>query len=141
MTSEAMPTRLPPRREPRVLALCRRTDRLVWAVVDPWEVRGAGEVMAPPRSFTAAIQRLVRREKPTAVVSSDGEMRRRVGNASELAVLGPSADIPGLRVALDLYPELALYAPSPALRRAARLALAVVLRGAVPSRTYAPRRH
>lgn len=124
-----------------MLALCRDGNRLVWAVVDPWEVRGAGQVFAPARSLPAAVQRLVCREKPTAVVGSDREMQQRTGRASTLPVVGPPAEIPGLRVALDLYPELALYAPTPALRRAARLALAVVLRGAVPSRIYAPRRH
>ena len=56
-----MPIRYPPRREPRVLALATIPAGLVFAVVDPWVVRGTGQASCGRRTRSAAILRLVRR--------------------------------------------------------------------------------
>ena len=134
-----MTIRYPPRREPRVLAVATGVRSLVWAVADPWEIRGAGRTHAIRRTHRLAIQRLVRRERPTVVVvpkrylSRLRSMRRALG-VPFLPVSFPIAPGP---IAVELYPEITLHAPSSALRRVAVTAVSAVLHGQFPPREYA----
>jgi hypothetical protein len=140
MTS--MTIRYPPRREPRVLAAGIAASGLAFAAADPWVLRSAGHCPCQPRSRTAALARLVRREKPTALVAADPVLvptLRRVGRAQGVpVVIGRLPPLPR-RIASELYPELPLLAPG-RLGRVAVAAIATVLHASIPPR-YAPRRH
>lgn len=139
-----MPIRHPPRREPRVFAVTAHRGRVAWCVADPWELRSSGVISASPRSLIPALRRLIRREKPTATVA--GSPRLEVALTRAARGLGvplmpgpvrPLADA----AASALYPELPLFAPTGALRRAAGLALGAVLEAAAPTRPYATSRN
>jgi hypothetical protein len=140
-----MPIRYPPRREPRVLAVDLADKGLAFVSVDPWMIRSAGRTSCRPRSRSDALSRLIRREKPTAVATPSVALApsvRRAARRLELPVVeGP---LPALlpSVAADLYPELPVLAPDPALARLSAFAISAVLNARVPSRTYVtPRRH
>jgi hypothetical protein len=135
-----MPTYRPPRREPRVLAITRSRSGLLFASVDPWEIRSTGRV-ARDAPVAAALRRLVRQEKPSLVALSPA-LRRSLG-AEALPI--PVARLPAAPVAVQiasaLYPDIALMAPRPAHARLCRLAVSLVLGGDIPKRPYAhPRR-
>ncbi len=138
-----MTVRHPPRREPRVLAVSLAPTGLHFACADPWVIRGAGPIPCTKRSRTSALLRVVRREKPTALFSSDlslGLTLRGIARITGAAVIpGPIPRLPS-RLARDLYPDLPLIAPG-ALGSVAALAISAVLHGTVPSRTYANHRH
>lgn len=137
-----MTIRYPPRREPRVLAIAEDPAGLAFAVADPWVVRGAGKIPCRPRSRLAAVSRLVRREKPTALAVVTPALRRtvhRVGRAQGIPVVpDPLPDLPRA-IARELYPEVPVLAPD-ALNSVATAAIAAVLHAPIPPRKYAPRR-
>jgi hypothetical protein len=140
-----MPIRYPPRREPRILAVDLANNGLAFVSVDPWVIRSAGRIGCRARSRSAALSRLIRREKPTAVATPSAALApflRRAARRLELpAVEDP---LPALlpSVATDLYPELPVLAPDSALARLSAFAISAVLNARVPSRTYVtPRRH
>jgi hypothetical protein len=137
-----MPTRLPPRKEPRVLALARSAGGLLFASADPWEVRGTGEIKCTERSEKLMVRRLLRREKPTAVTTADKSLAEKAEDAARSTripfVSAPSA-LPPRLIAAELYPELRLFAPRRELERVATLAIATVLHSSTPRRSYAPR--
>jgi hypothetical protein len=139
-----MPTR-PPRREPRVLAVCRARGGLQYAVADPWELRSAGSFPATTRAEALHLRRLVRREKPTVIVSGGAQLRALVCRIARRAGLGVLAKMPALpaeTTARELFPELPLFAPTAALRRTALLAIAAALEAPIVPRHYATsRRH
>lgn len=135
-----MPIRLPTRREPRVLALSVAPKRVAFAVVDPWEIRSTGTFVRP-RSLPAAIRRLARREKPTVVVTSGISVGVLAGHLDRLGVeiRNAAARRPPAVVARQLYPELAWFAPTPALDHVTRAAIGHVLRSPITPRRYAHR--
>lgn len=143
-----MSQRLPPRREPRVLALSRSPAGFTFAVADPWELRSAGEVSCQEVSLSPAVLRVARREKPTLIVADPALLKpaSRVALRLHVAILGNGVtqDLPRLplKIACDLYPELPLRAPTLGLAQVAGLAIAAVLYADAPcpSRHYAPRR-
>lgn len=139
-----MPIRLPPRHEPRVLAIARGTRGLVFASADPWEVRSTGEVRLRSTAGIHALRRLIRREKPTVLVARDAELtarlRRAAGRHGPGIVLHPPR-LPHASIVRDLYPELPLYAPTRSLELVTRLAIAAALYSSIPIRRYAIRRH
>jgi hypothetical protein len=143
-----MSPRLPPRREPRVLAVSRSPTGLRFAVADPWELRTAGAIDCRDASLGPALLRIVRREKPTLLVLGDGPsnalLRRpaaRVALWARIALVTQGLPLLPLPIAQDMYAELPLRAPSPDLARVASLAISAVLYAErpVPSRHYAPR--
>jgi hypothetical protein len=139
-----MPIRLPPRREPRVLALVRSRNGFHYATADPWEVRSAGRVTCHGRALTPAVARLAQREKPTLLVTRSPSLlapMRRAAKRMGVAAQGDRLQIPLPSIAEDLYPELRMRAPTPALAQVATLAIAAVLYARAPSRRYAPRRN
>ena len=139
-----MPTRLPPRREPRVLAVARSRKGFHYAAADPWELRGTGAIACHDRALTPAVTRLARREKPTLLVTESPSLRipvRRVAKHLTIAAGGGRLPIPARSIAEELYPELPMRAATPALSRVATLAIAAVLYAQAPSRKYAPRRN
>ncbi len=134
-----MPTLRPPRREPRVLALSAFAGGIRWAVADPWEVRGAGTVHASRITRSLAIRKLIRREKPTMLVSVSKSL------APLVARLGRELGLPGVvdspprlepSIAGELYPELPMRAPTPRLAEIATAAVSVVLHADVSKREY-----
>ena len=140
MTPTTMPIPRPPRREPRVLAVTGTGAKIHFAVVDPWEVRSTGSLKVTARSRPHALRRVIRREQPTLVVTDRSVLAAALDRACR--GLCPRSEARGLRVppaaiARDLYPELPLFAPSPGLERAARLAIAAVLFAHIPIRPYA----
>lgn len=137
-----MPIHRPPRREPRVIAIARTRTRLSFVTVDPWEVRSSGSLPLG-RSLRHALVRLFRLEKPTAFTISGAFLRRAITKIREVTVplVAAPTELPEASVAADLYPELVLMATRPTHRRLARLAIAVVLAGDIPPRTYAHRRN
>lgn len=139
-----MSLRLPPRREPRALALIRHQAGLSYAAADPWELRSVGSVRCHALTLGPAVARVIRREKPTLVVTRDRELRGPAARAAKrLGITATDAGLPNLpsAIAEDLFPELRMRAPTPSLSRAAVLAIAAVLYADSPSRRYAPRRH
>lgn len=138
-----MPCIHPPRREPRIIAFVPRGRRLAWAVVDPWEIRGAGVIRTGARSRLASVRRLVRREKPSAVVTSSVPFHSALARGALRfgpVVLSPrSPNIPR-DIASDLYPEFDLCTPSALLRQAASLAITTCIYAPIPSRRYVHRR-
>lgn len=134
-----MPIRYPPRREPRILAVARSPNGLAFAIADPWVIRGSGHADCSRRSEASAVRRIIRREKPTAVVSTDIDLLPAVQRAAE------TTSIPWLRsqvpkvpvvIASELYPELPLLAPGD-LGPLAALAISYVLHSTIPPRSYA----
>jgi hypothetical protein len=87
--------------------------------------------------------RLVRREKPTLVLargdSIHGPMQRacRRNDVTVVRDVLPTLPPP---IARDLYPELPMRAPTPALEFVATLAISAVLYAKNSPRHYAPRR-
>jgi hypothetical protein len=143
-----MSPRLPPRREPRVLAVSRSPTGLRFAVADPWELRVANAIDCREASLGPALLRIARREKPTLLVVGDGphdaalqRAAARVALWARISILTQALPALPLVIAQDMYPELPLRAPSPELARIAALAMSAVLYAEcpVPSRHYAPR--
>lgn len=135
--------RHPPRKEPRVLALVPERGRLFFAAVDPWEIRSTGELRPRSGAQVLALRRLIRREKPTILVTDSKRLREALTRAAKVVgvpvLTGPIAHVSAS--GRDLYPELPLYAPTPPLERVALLAIAALLHlPHVPTRPYAPRR-
>ena len=92
------------------------------------------------RSIRAALRRLIRREKPTALVASDPGLREKLVRAARRDGPGVVLHAPAMPPAAsprELYPELPLFAPRAAWERVARLAIAVVLHSPVTHSTYA----
>lgn len=143
-----MSPRLPPRREPRVLALSRSPTGIRYAVADPWELRSAGGIQCRDASVGPSLLRIARREKPTLIVvgsgPGDAALKRPIARvALRLRIAMVTQALPGLPLAIaqDLYPELPLRAPSPEVATVASLAISAVLYAErpVPSRHYAPK--
>jgi hypothetical protein len=138
-----MTVRHPPRREPRVLAVSLAPTGLHFACADPWVVRSAGPIRGTIRSRTAALLRVARREKPTALFSTDASLELQIKSVARITgavvIAGPLPHLP-VHVARDLYLDLNLVAPG-SLGPIAALAISAVLHGTVPSRTYANHRH
>lgn len=136
-----MPCSYPPRREPRILAIVPCRGGIAWVVVDPWEIRGAGT--ARTQSRQATVRRLMRREKPSALVTSAASLHRilaRGGGRMDPTLLAPrSPNIPP-EIARDLYPEFDLYATTPSVRLAASLAITTCIYAPIPTRSYPLRR-
>lgn len=140
-----MSPRLPPRREPRVLAVTRSPTGIQYAVADPWELRSAGSTRCTAASLGPALLRIARREKPTLLVAEDQVLLKAVSRvALRLGVAVVTQALPKLPLAIaqDLYPELPLRAPTPGLAGAASLAISAVLYAEppIPSRHYAKTR-
>ncbi len=138
------PPRLPPRREPRALAVHPSSGGLLYAVADPWELRIASDVACRARTRSGAITRLVKREKATLLVTEDPKLQpllERAGRRLGVGVIRESLPSVPPPIASDLYPELPSLAPTAALAAVARVAIAAVLFAAPSSRRYAPRRH
>jgi len=133
----------PPRREPRVLALAVTPKGLHFACADPWHLRSAGPVRCTNHSKSAALLRVARREKPTALFSPDdslGDVLQDIARVTGAVVIpGPLPHLP-VHIARDLYPDLPLVAPG-SLGLIAALAISAVLNGTVRPRTYASHRH
>jgi len=133
----------PPRREPRILAVASSKHGIAWAVADPWELRGSGTTPCRCRSRRLAIVRLLRREKPTAIVTEDRAIRRlvaRIARLSRLAIVGEALPELAEQIAGELYPELRLRAPTRILARLALLAIRAALHSEPKPRTYAHRK-
>lgn len=144
-----MSPRLPPRREPRVLAVTRSPTGFRFAVADPWELRSSGSVHCREASLGPGLLRTARREKPTLLVvgqgPADAALRRpaaRVALRIQIAIATQALPQLPIAIAQDLYPELALRAPSPELARIAATAVSAVLYAEppIPSRHYVPRK-
>lgn len=136
----SMQTHYPPRREPRVLAVLPARRGLAFAVVDPWEIRAAGIERCGPESIAYAIVRLVRREKAVAIACGRKSLLPAVKRAAAVTRIGFVAEPPPtlpVGIAADLYPELAVHAPTKRLKNAAAVAIAAVLHSNIPSRKYA----
>jgi len=133
----------PPRREPRVLAITESPNGLHFACADPWNLRSAGPVRCTKKSRDAALLRVARREKPTALFSLDdslGDALQSIAHVTGAVVIpGPLQHLP-VHIARDLYPDLPLMAPG-SLGPVAALAISAVLNGTVRPRTYASHRH
>jgi hypothetical protein len=139
-----MPLRLPPRREPRVLALIRTQVGFSYAVADPWELRSIGCVDCRALILGPAVLRLVRREKPTLIVTRDRVLRGPAArSAKRVGIAATAAALPNLppAVAAEIFPELPMRAVTPSRSRAGVLAIAAVLYADSLPRKYAPRRH
>ena len=138
-----MPIRYPPRREPRVLAVKVIPTGLAFAVVDPWMIRSSGRTHCRSHTRLSAVLRIVRREKPTAITTSDTGIVETIGRVAAhcgIAVIKKRVPKIPVSIASDLYPELLLFAPG-RLGRLAALAISAVLHVTPQSRTYAPTRH
>jgi hypothetical protein len=136
-----MTLRYPPRREPRVLMVVPNAKRLLWAVADPWEMRGAGRLCCTFRAQASAIMRLVRRERPTVVVAPRRGFKRLRFADLGVPLLPASFPIAPDPIARELFPEIAVHATTRALRKVAAQAISAVLHGHFPSRKYAITRH
>ena len=138
-----MPIRHPPRREPRILAVGTIPNGLAFTVVDPWIIRGSGRLRCREPSRRSAILRLVRREKPTALVTADVALvvpASSVADRCGIAMIEKRPPRIPVPIAKDLYPELPLFAPG-RLSRLAALGISAVLNLSPSSRTYAHSRH
>ena len=92
-----------------MLAVVVTNSGIGWASADPWEIRGAGVCRCRPAARRAAILRLLRREKPTAIVRADRRFSCVVTGAARLAklpVLEAALPVLAETIASDLYPEL-----------------------------------
>jgi hypothetical protein len=133
-----------PRREPRVLALDTNAVTLAYLVVDLFEVRSSGEEpFRTPRSLKLRIARLVRRERPTAIVFvRSGAGRSLAARYRErVAQVEPSRAPLPFSVVAQIYPEAPLFAPDLRLRRLARVAVTALARSTFPPRKYETSRH
>jgi hypothetical protein len=138
-----MPLRLPPRREPRVLAFVRFPAGFSYAVADPWELRAVGSIRCRALTLGPTVLRVIRREKPTLVVTRDRDLKGPAErSAKRLGIPATDAGLPNLplAVAAEMFPELRMRAVTPSLSRAGVLAIAAVLYADSPTRKYAPRR-
>jgi hypothetical protein len=138
-----MPIRFPPRREPRILSVATIQNGLIFTVVDPWVIRGSGRLRCREPSYRSAMIRLVRREKPTAIVTNDvalTEAARTVASHCGIAMITKRPPRIPVSIAKDLYPELPLFAPG-RLSRLAALGISAVLNRTTSHRTYANTRH
>lgn len=138
-----MPIRYPPRREPRVLAVTVIPTGLAFAVVNPWVVRGTGRTRCHRHTRRAAVLRLVRREKPTALTTTDASLvteLARVAKNCGIAVIKKRVPRLPVAIATDLFPELPLFAPGK-LGRLAAMAISALLHVTPQSRQYATTRH
>ncbi len=138
-----MPIRYPPRREPRVLAVGMISTGLAFAVVDPWVVRSTGRTRCRHRTRRAAILRLVRREKPTAIATANTPIIKiveQVAMRCGIAVIEKRVPRLPVSIATDMFPELPLFAPGK-LGRLAAMAISAVLHITPQSRHYAAARH
>ncbi len=139
-----MTTLRPPRREPRVLALVQTVHGIAFAVLDPWELRSCGVERCKPPARQLAIQRIIRREKPTVVTANTPMLLRLAGLAAgrlRVPVVAPDLPLPPSGIASDLVRGMAYQAPTRPLQKVVRLALATVLHSQETHRTYAPRIH
>lgn len=137
-----MPNR-PPRREPRVLAVGGRRDRLTFAVVDPWEVRAVGSAAVVGGAVLLALSRLVARERPTILYARNRRLRqllRRLAATWRIPLVGREPAFVGPKYATTLYPELPLFAPTKSSARLTAIAASVALAPDNPPRRYEPRR-
>jgi len=138
-----MPIRHPPRKEPRVLSVGIVPHGLIFAVIDPWVIRSTGRTRCREPARPAAILRLVRREKPTAIVVGNSELVGAAQAAAEKSGIGfvtkqpPRIPSP---IAKELYPELPLFAPGH-LSRVAALGISAVLHRNPIARKYVHTRH
>jgi hypothetical protein len=126
-----------------VLAIGTIPNGLLFTVIDPWVIRGSGRLRCREPSRAAAVMRLVRREKPTAVVTSHPalvEAARIVADKCGIAMVSKRPSRIPVAIAKDLYPELPLFAPGQ-LSRLAALGISVVLNRNPSPRTYAHSRH
>lgn len=138
-----MPFRYPPRKEPRVLAVGKIRNGLAFTVIDPWVIRGSGRMHCREPSHRAAILRLVRREKPTMVVTSDADLvepSQVVAKTCGITIVTKRPPHIPIAIATDLYPDLPLFAPG-RLSRLAALGISAVLNLSPSPRTYAHSRH
>lgn len=138
-----MSTRHPPRKEPRILSVGTVPHGLIFAVIDPWVIRSTGRTYCREPSRAAAILRLIRREKPTAVVVGDPELSERARVSAEKCGIGFVSSRPPRipsPIARELYPELPLFAPGH-LGRIAALGISAVLHQNPIARKYAHSRH
>lgn len=126
-----------------MLAVATIPTGLAFAVVDPWVVRSTGQARCRRRTRRAAILRLVRREKPTALTTADTSLLE-IGSqvATHCGIAFLKERVPKLPVAIasELYPELPLFAPG-RLGRLAALGISAVLNRNPSPRTYAATRH
>ena len=123
-----------------MLALTKGRRGLLFAAVDPWEIRSTGGVRPRPGSHVLPLRRLIRREKPSAIVAATPRLREALARAARVVgvpVVGAAPYAVSSRWARALYPELALFAPTRALESVARLAIALVLHSPNSSRRYA----
>jgi hypothetical protein len=131
-----------PRREPRVLALHITASSLAFVVLDLVEMRSSGDDTATARSLRLALRRLIRRERPTAVVASGrgAERHLRAVVGDRVPVLVPPRKPLPFAVVRDVYREAVAFAPSVRLRRLASVATTTLARSTFPSRRYAKAR-
>jgi hypothetical protein len=131
----------PPRREPRVLAIARISDAILWAVVDPFEVRSTGTTpITTERAIPRAVRRLVKCTKPTVIATLDHDLAKTITSTARRLGLPLVADrFPSLpaAIAADLFPEFPTQCPTKPLARLATHAIAVVLHAPIHPRKYA----
>ena len=136
-----MSTRRQSRSEPRVLAIEATVSSLAFVVADPWEVRAAGVVaLRRPNAIYATVRRLIQRERPSLVATRDRTLGTAV--ATVAGRLGRSIAVGGFpklatATAIDMYPELALHAPTPRLVRLGTVAISATLSTPPAPRLYA----
>ncbi len=126
-----------------MLAVATIPTGLAFAVVDPWVVRSTGRARCQRETRSAAILRLIRREKPTAITTAESSLVDPLTEAAKrCGIPFIKKRIPKLPVAIasELYPELPLFAPG-RLGRLAALAISAVLNRTPSPRTYANTRH
>ena len=129
-----MPTRLPPRREPRVLARARGPTCVFWAVADPWELRGPGPAQtarrAPkrPPSVASFAARSRRWSRP---LGARRQGRASLARAAHVPFVAPPARIRP-RSSPGAVPGAAALRPGATFERVAPLAIAVVLHSPIP---------
>ena len=126
-----------------MLAIAPDSRRLLWAVADPWEIRGVGRIRCSTRSQPSAIIRLARRERPTVIVASRPIFKRLRFSLGDTGVpfLPASFRIAPGPIAADMFPEIAIHAPTRALRKVAVQAISGALHGQFPPRNYAVTRN
>jgi hypothetical protein len=130
-----------PRREPRVLALNITGARLAFVVSDLLEMRSSGDDAATARSLRLTLRRLIRRERPTAIVASgSGARHLRAVTGGLIPVVAPPRNPLPFSVVGDVYPEAFAFAPTLRLRRLASYAVTTLARSTFPSRRYAKSR-
>lgn len=132
----------PSRREPRAVAVDLHPQGVAFAVCSPWEIGSVAVQRCLARNRALALRRIVRREKPTILVTRAARLVELVERiARELGLPVAPADLPPLppAIARDLFPEVPMLAPTRALESVARSAIAAVLHADYSPRLYAPR--